>query len=385
MKNKQQDLVIIGGGIMGLMTAYYASRFVKNITIIEKRVIGSDNKEASSFSFTRSIRNDYLDPLYATMSYEAQLLWKELEAKSKEKFFIDCGCLNLAKKSITPNMKETYAEQSFQNIKNLKFATKKFGTKALQKRFPQFEVDMAYLDVKAGFLYLPPITDLLLQILKERNVQIKEITEIINVEETAKEVCITTTEELLTSKKVVITAGRWANDVLGLLKKNTLSFPITPDKPQECKYFYPNKNQQSLFMPEHFPVFAYLDIGIYGHPIFDKEKGAVKIGYYNPPDFNKKKSSITSINDFINECLPALKNVRSEKVMDADQCYYDLVSDDNFILGKLPNYQNISVGTGWRGTGYKFAPLIGKILAQLALQNGTVYNIQQFSPERFVK
>jgi glycine/D-amino acid oxidase-like deaminating enzyme len=43
----------------------------------------------------------------------------------------------------------------------------------------------------------------------------------------------------------------------------------------------------------------------------------------------------------------------------------------------------IVVGTGWRGTGYKFAPLVGKILSQLALQNGTVFDIQQFSPVRF--
>jgi glycine/D-amino acid oxidase-like deaminating enzyme len=49
----------------------------------------------------------------------------------------------------------------------------------------------------------------------------------------------------------------------------------------------------------------------------------------------------------------------------------------------LQGFNNIIIGTGWRGTGYKFAPLIGKILSQLALQNGTIYNIKKFSPERF--
>jgi glycine/D-amino acid oxidase-like deaminating enzyme len=38
---------------------------------------------------------------------------------------------------------------------------------------------------------------------------------------------------------------------------------------------------------------------------------------------------------------------------------------------------------GWRGTGYKFAPWVGRVLAQLALQRGTVYDIGRFTPARF--
>jgi glycine/D-amino acid oxidase-like deaminating enzyme len=38
---------------------------------------------------------------------------------------------------------------------------------------------------------------------------------------------------------------------------------------------------------------------------------------------------------------------------------------------------------GWRGTGYKFAPWVGRVLAQLAVQQGTVYDISRFTPGRF--
>ncbi len=388
MKNKNlqtQDLIIIGGGIMGLMTAYFASTFVKNITIFEKNTISNDNKEASSFSHTRSIRNDYLDPLYATMALEAQLLWNALEKKSDKKFFFACGCLNLVKKTITKDVSKTYAVQSFQNLKNLKFEAEKYTEKELQKKFPQFEVNEAYLNVNAGFLYLTPINELLLRLLKERKITIKENIRVAKIKEEKNGIFITTNKGNYSSNSIVITAGRWVNDVLKLIEGNELSFPITWDRPQECKYFYPDKSIFDQFLPETFPVFAYLDVGIYGHPIFDKKRGAVKIGFYNPPDFDRKKSAIKSIEDFVNTCLPILKNVRSESVTDADQCSYDLVEDDNFIIGKLPNYKNISVGAGFRGTGYKFAPLVGKILSQLALQNGTVYDIRQFSPARFIK
>ena len=40
---------------------------------------------------------------------------------------------------------------------------------------------------------------------------------------------------------------------------------------------------------------------------------------------------------------------------------------------------------GWRGTGYKFAPWVGRVLAELALQDGTVYDINRFAPTRFEK
>ena len=77
-----QNLTIIGGGIMGLCTAYYASEFVQHITILEKATIGTENKAAASFSYTRSIRNDYLDPLYARLAYEARKLWLELQSRA---------------------------------------------------------------------------------------------------------------------------------------------------------------------------------------------------------------------------------------------------------------------------------------------------------------
>ncbi len=44
---------------------------------------------------------------------------------------------------------------------------------------------------------------------------------------------------------------------------------------------------------------------------------------------------------------------------------------------------SVFVGVGWRGTGYKFAPWVGRVLAQLAVTHGTVYDISRFEPGRF--
>ena len=59
------------------------------------------------------------------------------------------------------------------------------------------------------------------------------------------------------------------------------------------------------------------------------------------------------------------------------------LADDEFILGAVPGAPDVHTGVGWRGTGYKFAPCVGKVLAQLAVQRGTVYDIGRFTPARF--
>ena len=70
-------------------------------------------------------------------------------------------------------------------------------------------------------------------------------------------------------------------------------------------------------------------------------------------------------------------------VEDVDQCDYDLVADDEFVLGPIPDAAGAFVGVGWRGTGYKFAPWVGLVLAELALTGATAYDIARFDPARF--
>ena len=131
------------------------------------------------------------------------------------------------------------------------------------------------------------------------------------------------------------------------------------------------------------PVIAYLDAGIYCHPIVDGLVDAVKIGYYNPPDMPRGTTSIDSIASFIEQCMPGLADAAVRDVEDVDQCDYDLVADDDFVLGAIPGVANAFVGVGWRGTGYKFAPWVGRVLADLALADGTHYDIDRFDPARF--
>jgi glycine/D-amino acid oxidase-like deaminating enzyme len=162
-----------------------------------------------------------------------------------------------------------------------------------------------------------------------------------------------------------------------------LQVPITKDRPRDAKYLVPPAGERARYVAGAMPTIAYLDAGIYCHPIVDGLVDAVKIGYYNPPDMPRASTTIDSIASFVEQCMPGLTDAAVSDVEDVDQCDYDLVADDDFVLGPVPGIAHAFVGVGWRGTGYKFAPWVGRVLAELALQDGTVYDIARFDPARF--
>ena len=375
------DLAIIGAGVMGLFTADFASRRGARVLLLDQWRIG--DPRAASFSLTRSIRNDYLDPVYARLAFEARQLWLDFQRQTGESFLIECGCLNIAKASVTPALSETYAEQSYRVLEGLHLKTQAFTRDGLRARFPQFDADLGRLDVEAGFLHVTPITAALRTRLRDAAVRIEESTVVHRISRRRGMIAIDTAAGERMAERLVITAGLGTNDLLARIDGCDLRLPLRPDRPTESRYLIPPPEKRAMFTPDRLPVFAYLDVGIYGHPMLEGKTPGVKIGYYHPPDVRAQVTSITSVQSFVGECMPALKDARAVDVEGADQCSYDLVADDNFILGAIPGLPGGAVGTGWRGTGYKFAPLIGRTLMELVLENSTVENISRFAPERF--
>ena len=375
------DLAIIGAGVMGLFTAEFARRRGAAVLLLDQWRLG--DPRAASFSLTRSIRNDYLDPVYARLAFEARQLWLDFQSQSGESFLIECGCLNIAKASVTPVLSETYAEQSYRVLEGLHLKAQAFTREGLRARFPQFDADLGRLDVEAGFLHVSPITAALLRGLRGAAVAIEENNEIQRIHRRRGLIAIDTSAGERVAERLVLTAGLGTNELLARTDACDLRLPLRPDRPSESKYLIPPPAKRAMFTPSRLPVFAYLDVGIYGHPMLEGKTPGVKIGYYNPPDVRSQATSITSVQSFVAECMPELQDARVFDVEGADQCSYDLVADDNFILGAIPGLPGGFVGTGWRGTGYKFAPLVGRTLMELAFENRTVEDISRFAPERF--
>ena len=383
MTQEIHDLVVIGGGVMGRFTAYHAAERAGRVVVLERGRVG--DPMTASYGRTRSYRSDYLDTTYARLAQEAIRLWRDFERGTGAEVLVRCGCLNIGKASVTPDLANTYADLSYATLMRLGLETESFDADALRGRFAYLDADMGRLDVDAGVVNLPAVTDALTGALTERGVRTLEGVETTAIEADGDGWRVVTDGGEFRTRALVVTAGHGTNDVLGRLAGCALRVPITKDRPSEAKYFVPPAESRAQFTSDVMPVVAYLDGGIYCHPIVEGLVDAVKIGYYNPPDLPGERAAITGIADFVEQCLPGLRDASVTDVEDTDGCDYDLVADDEFVLGAIPGLANAYVGVGWRGTGYKFAPWVGSVLAGLALGHGTNDDIDRFDPARFLE
>ncbi len=377
-------VTVIGGGIVGLMTAYYAAPLGARVTVLERTRVG--DPATASYALTRSVRQDYLDAHYASLAAAARGLWLELQQRSGRRLLADCGCLNLASSSVTPDLAATYGARTFKVLAELGLRCEALDHQQLAARYPQFRADAGWLDVDAGYADVAVVTQVLTEALRERGVTIAEGVRVQSVRRDDGRWQVDTAEGSVVSDAVVIAAGLGTNDVLDLLPDCAARFPLRPDRPVESKYFIPAERDLALYTDPALPVFAYLDVGIYGHPMLAGRTPGVKIGFYHPPDGELVAGTIASVSDFVARCMPALADAAVVDVAQAsgvDTCQYDLVADDEFIIGPVPGAPGVYTGVGWRGTGYKFAPWAGLVLAELATRHDTSYNIGRFRPSRF--
>lgn len=375
------ELVVIGGGVMGLFCAYEASRQFERVVVLESGRVG--DPATASFGRTRSYRSDYLDPTYVGFAREALALWDRFEADVHRPVLVRCGCMNIAKRSVTPDLDGTYAQSAHRVLSALGVPVAALDGPALRERYPELCADVGRIDLDGGVVDVRAVTAALLAALHARGVRLVEGASVSGVARAPDGVVVASDAGTFTARALVITAGHGTNDVLARLDGTSLQVPITRDRPVEAWYYTPPEPHR--FSSAAMPVIAYLDVGIYCHPIVDGVIDAVKIGYYHPPDVPRRPGAIASVSAFVAQCLPGLAGSLAEPVRDVDGCDYDLVADDDFVLGAVPGFPGAYLGVGWRGTGYKFAPWVGRVLAQLAARRGTEYDIGRFDPARFAK
>jgi glycine/D-amino acid oxidase-like deaminating enzyme len=86
------------------------------------------------------------------------------------------------------------------------------------------------------------------------------------------------------------------------------------------------------------------------------------------------------VRKFLSKYLPSVNGpVRRSQV-----CTYTLSPDRHFVIDVLPDYPNVSIAAGFSGHGFKFAPVVGEILADLAEKGSSESPIEMFRLGRFV-
>ena len=177
-------------------------------------------------------------------------------------------------------------------------------------------------------------------------------------------------------QKLIVTPGPWASQIL-----KTLSLPLRVTRQQK---FYFKPRDSAAYQPDRLPVYADVDEMYYGFPYY----GA---GLKVADDIDGETTSPNTIDrsldrprqERLQQWLETIMPESKPSFVEGATCMYTVTPDRDFLIGPHPHNPNVLVGAGFSGHGFKFSPLVGQILAELALDGQTRYPIEQFRLDRF--
>jgi sarcosine oxidase len=190
---------------------------------------------------------------------------------------------------------------------------------------------------------------------------------------------VVTDRGTLEAGAAIVAAGPWLSKLLP-----DLAAPLRVTR-QVMAWFEPH--DASLFPPDRFPVFMIESVrGI--HYGFPPDAIGVKFAKHHhadetvDPDACDRAVSADDealIRPALAECLPAANG----RQLQAKTCLYTMTPDGDFLLDRLPSAPQIVVASPCSGHGFKFAPVIGEILADVATGGMTPHDISRFRLARF--
>ena len=180
---------------------------------------------------------------------------------------------------------------------------------------------------------------------------------------------VTTTRSRYECRAMILAPGAWA---ASLFKIAWLPLEVEP----QMLYWFAPADGAAPFAPGRFPIYIW-DLGagvqFYGFPADDR--GYVKVAFFRSPHID-----IDAMRAALAPCMPALAN---GLLVESVSCKYTVTPDHHFVIGRHPDHDNVVIASPCSGHGYKFASVIGEILADLAVNGTTSYSIDLFSPSRF--
>jgi sarcosine oxidase len=370
------DAIVIGLGAMGSAAVATLARRGARVIGIDKYAPGHDR--GSSHGATRIIRLGYFEhPAYVPLLRAAYPLWRDLAATSGLPLMNITGIVEIG----APDSELVAGTLRSSRLHGL--AHDVLEAAALIQRFPAFRVPSGCVGVfqpDGGFLRPEQAIAAQLALARDAGAQLRIGEEVIAVEPRSAGVRVVTRDGAIVAGCAIVAAGPWVKSVLP-----GLPAPIRVTR-QVLGWFEPR--DRALFAPGRFPVFLLQNTdGIfYGFP--DDGGTGVKVAKHHHADEgvdpDRCERAVSAADEaMIRAVLAAHLPAANGRRVAATTCLYTMTPDGDFIIDRLPGHEAIIVASPCSGHGFKFAPVIGEILADLAVAGSTSHDISRFSLARF--
>jgi sarcosine oxidase len=371
------DVIVIGLGGHGSASAYHLARRGQRVLGLEQHDLL--HAQGSSHGLTRIIRLAYHEhPSYVPLLRRAYELWHDLEAEAGEHLLVTTGSVEGGPVD-GPMFRGALEAAELHDLPH-----EVLTGDELRSRYPAY----GELDPDSRVVWQPDGGFLLAErtMLAHVNGALRHGADlrfregVSEWEPTPAGVRVTTPRATYEADRLVITAGAWMGGVVPQLAELA--------KPERQVLAWLQPTRPELFVPERFPVFI-LDVAegsFYGFPIHDVP--GFKFGWYHhfgeaidpdDPDRSAGERDEAALRGFAERYFP--EGAGPTVMLKA--CIFTNSPDEHFIIDRLPDAPQVSLASACSGHGYKFASVVGEIMADLAMHDGTGHDIGLFRLDRF--
>jgi sarcosine oxidase len=365
--NTVLDTVVIGGGAMGSAAAWALSRRGRQVTLVEQ--FGPGHRIGASHGTTRNLNPGYHRPEYVAMLAEGLALWDELEQESGEQLLARTGVVNHGPEPLFAAVAAAL-EQAGIRAEFLHPAE-------AAERWRGIRFDQQVLHLPDGGQLNPDAALPAMQRLAvARGAEMRHHTKVVDfrVMDDGVRLVLESPDgtEVVTAAQAVVAAGGWTEKLLGGVLGNSagsgLRIPqlrVTQEQPVHFRVTDPGAAWPGF---NHYPGAGAEYRGWYS-PVYGMQTPGegIKAGWHGvgpvvDPDrrsFLPEPVQLAALQEYARTWLPGVDADSFEAV----SCTYTTTPDEDFVLDRIGP---VVIGAGFSGHGFKFTPVIGRILADLA-------------------
>jgi sarcosine oxidase len=369
------DVVVIGLGAIGSATLHQLARRGERVLGLDRFEPG--HERGSSHGHTRIIRLGYYEhPSYVPLLHETYRLWAELEAETGRPLMRTTGIVEIGAPD-SELIRGTLATSREHRLRH-----ELLDAAEVMRRYPAYTLPAHFVGVvqpDAAVLEAEPSVQAMQTLAVKHGAQIRSGERVLSVAPKGDGVRIVTERDTIDAGRAVVAAGPWIGALLPDLK-----LPVQVTR-QAVLWVRPERPE--LFEAARFPIFMLESrLGIhYGFPY--EERFGLKVARHfhvseavDPEDYDRTVSADDEaiVRAALAEFMPAANapNIVTRT------CLYTMTPDGHFILDRHPGAPQITIASVCSGHGFKFAPVMGHILADLATEGRTARDIGRFALAR---
>lgn len=364
------DVIIIGLGAMGASAAYHLAR--RDIRVLGIEQFGIAHDRGSSHGLSRMIRMAYSEhPDYVPLLRRAYELWDELGEAAGAPVLRRTGGIYLGRGD------SAFVAESRRAAIEHNLPYEPLDATEIARRFPPFHPPddaTGVFDPVAGFVEPESAIRGHLRLAAGHGATIMEHTRVLGWHVDGNGVAVATPQATYHGQQLILAAGAWFPRLAAGLQ------PRLWVSRQPLMWFEPN--------PGDIPSLQRLPVWAVGHP-----RGGVFYGFpLHPPapglkcalhqpgrevdpdevDRTPHPADEIAVRQGLDQWLPGVAG----RVLDHRICLYTNSPDGHFIIDRHPDFPQALIASCCSGHGFKFAPVIGEVLADLATTGSTRHPVE---------